>query len=70
MCWGLDGLDLATDVVFFDLVAQVCNGRVCGVVRAEDLDCLLHSIGLVDVVDCNRCSVQAQESGVWSATYR
>ena len=51
MCRRLDGLDLATNVVVLDLVAKVGNGRVCGVVRAENLDCLLYAIGLVNVID-------------------
>ena len=56
MGWGLDSLDLSTNVVILDLVAKVGNSRVCGVVRAEDLDSLLHAIGLVHIVDCKSSS--------------
>ena len=49
---GLDGLDLAADVVLLDLVAEVCDGRVRRVVSAEDLDSLLNLVRLVDVIDC------------------
>ena len=51
VCWQLDGLNLASDVVILDLGTQVSDGRVCGVVCAEDLDGLLHTVGLVDIVD-------------------
>ena len=50
-CRRLDGLDLSSDVVVLHLGAQVSDGRVCGVVCAEDLDGLLHTVGLVDIVD-------------------
>ena len=49
---GLDGLNLAADVVLLDLVAEVCDSRVCRVVSAEDLDSLLDLVRLVDVIDC------------------
>lgn len=48
---GLDGLHLAANVVLLDLVAEVGNGRVCGVIRAEDLNGLLHLIGAVHILD-------------------
>ena len=47
----LDSLYLSPDVVVLDLVAKIGHSRVCGVVRAKDLDRLLHAVGLVDVID-------------------
>ena len=49
---GLDGLNLAADIVLLDLVAEVCDSRVGRVVSAEDLDSLLDLVRLVDVIDC------------------
>ena len=50
-------MDLATDVVFLDLVAQVCNGRVCRVVRAEYFNCLLDLVRAVDIIDYDLVSI-------------
>ena len=52
----LDSLYLSADVVVLHFVAEVSDGWVSRVVGAEDFDCFLHSIRLVDVVDCNGCS--------------
>ena len=48
----MDSLDLATDVVVLDLVAEVGDSGVSGIVSTEDLDGLLYAVGLVDIVDC------------------
>ena len=50
---GLDGLDLAADVVLLDLVAEVRNSGVGRVIGAEDLNGLLDHVGTVDVIDYN-----------------
>lgn len=48
----LNSLYLSADVVVLDLVAQVCNGGMGRVVGTENLNGLLHPVGLVDVVHC------------------
>ena len=48
---GLNRLNLSPDIVVFDFVAQVCDGRVCGIVCAEDLNGFFDAIRLIDVID-------------------
>ena len=55
--WRLDSLDLASDVVVVDLVAEVGNSRVRRVVCAEDLNGLLDHIRAIDVIDCAPISI-------------
>jgi hypothetical protein len=47
----LDGLDLAAYIVVFDLAVQIRYCWMCRVVCAKHLDCFLHPIGLVDIVN-------------------
>ena len=49
---GLDGLNLSTDIVLLNFVAEVGNGGMRWVVSAEDLDGLLHLVWTIDIVDC------------------
>lgn len=51
MCRGLDRLDLATDVKVLYLVAKIRDRRMRGVVRAENLNRLFHSIRKVYIID-------------------
>ena len=51
MGWWLDSLDLTADVVLLDLVAEVRNSGVSGIISTEDLDCLLDLVRAVDIVD-------------------
>lgn len=50
---GLDSLDLSTNVEFLDLVTEVGDGRVGGVVGAENVDGLLNSVRGIDVLHCD-----------------
>ena len=51
VCRCLDGLHLATDVVVFCVIAKVRHSRVSRVISAKDVDSLLDTIWLVNVVD-------------------
>ena len=52
MLWGLDGLNLTTDIEFLHSVAEVSNRRMCRVVSTEDLDGFVYLVGTVDILNC------------------
>ena len=51
VCGRLDSLELATDVEVLDLVSEVGNSRVRGIVSTENLLCFLHLVRLINVVN-------------------
>jgi hypothetical protein len=47
----LDSLHLAADIEIFDLVAEIGNGRMSGIVGTEDLNSLFHSVRSIHIFD-------------------
>lgn len=49
--WGLDGLELSTDIELLDLVSQICNRRVGRVIGTKHFDGFMHLVRPVDVLN-------------------
>ena len=48
---GLNRLNLPSDIVVLDCVAQVRDGRMCGIVCAKDLYGFFDTVRLINIID-------------------
>ncbi len=60
ICRLLDGRNLAPNVELFYSCAQICDRWMGGVIRTEDFDSLFHTIGLVNIINCERLRLCVQ----------
>jgi hypothetical protein len=47
---GLDHLNFATNIIFFDTLAKINDGRVCWVISTKHFDGFIDLVGFVDIV--------------------